>query len=461
MGSSLHILARILPQALPGPRSKPKQATNAGFPANIAVDRDKWVKICAGTRRRQSGFANIGKKPRKITMPFSDHLFIHPLLGADDAWSSYHVEFAPGKINNTLLNHLFSAPQFAEFDRRHPWFVLAQPDYTAQSKIGECAVMVFPSQPAPQDSALWQALETSLRQAKRKVAVLAAPDGKLPAIGEWHYLLLGVSHARTLPPYSLIGLSSRTTLVVTDVPSHNDREWLLKNACSLSSSEFLLNRTPNGKKADTTRVKLLKLLSLIADDAETAELEAIFRQESKLSYSLLRLVNSAAIAPRSPITSFAQAINLLGRRQLQRWLQLLVYADPNDGQRPNPLLQKAAARGRLLELLAPRLTPKPEHDNLEDAAFMIGTFSLLDVLLNISMPEILKQLLLSETIHKALADHVGELGRLLNAISAAEGRDLKLASRLLTELGIDGKTYLEAELSAFNWAAKIHTAEQK
>lgn len=394
-------------------------------------------------------------------MPFPDHLFIHPLLGADDAWSAYYVEFAPQKSSDLLLNQLFSAPLFSEFDHRHPWFIQARPDYTAQSKIGASAVMVFPARPAPEDSALWQELEAGLRQAKRKLAVQAAPDGKLPGLGEWHYLLLDVGQARTLPPYSLLGLSHRSTIVATDVPSHSDREWLLKNACSLSSSEFLLNRSANGKKADTTRVKLLKLLSLIANDAETGELEAIFRQETKLSYSLLRLVNSAAIAPRRPITSFAQAINLLGRRQLQRWLQLLVYADPNDGQHPNPLLQKAAARGRLLELLAPALMPEPASDNREDAAFMIGTFSLLDVLLNISMPEILKQLLLAETIHKALAEHVGELGRLLNAIIAAEGRDLKLASRLLSELGIDGKTYLEAQLAAFNWAAKIHTAEQK
>lgn len=89
-----------------------------------------------------------------------------------------------------------------------------------------------------------------------------------------------------------------------------------------------------------SRIKLLEMLALVADDADTGKLEAIFRQEPKLSYSLLRLVNSAAIAPRNPITSFAQAINLLGRRQLQRWLQLLVYADPNNSQLPNPLLQK-------------------------------------------------------------------------------------------------------------------------
>jgi hypothetical protein len=98
------------------------------------------------------------------------------------------------------------------------------------------------------------------------------------------------------------------------------------------------------------------------------------------------------MSPRSPITSFGQAINLLGRRQLQRWLQLLVYSDPNNGQHPTPLLQKAAARGRLIELLVPSLGIDPALENPGDMAFMIGTFSLLDTLLNMSMGDILHQL---------------------------------------------------------------------
>jgi len=208
-------------------------------------------------------------------------------------------------------------------------------------------------------------------------------------------------------------------------------------------------------KADITRLKLLKLLALVVEDADTTALDAIFREEQKLSYSLLRLVNSAAISPHSPITSFAQAINLLGRRQLQRWLQLLVYSDPNNGQHPNPLLQKAAARGRLLELLAPHLDSVAAAECTGDIAFMTGTFSLLDVLLNVAMPEILSQLPLPAIACNALAEHGGVLGELLAAIAAADRRELKTASLRLKALGIDAKVYLDAQLEAFSWAAQI------
>lgn len=391
-------------------------------------------------------------------MSLSDLIFIDPLLGADDSWSGYRVDFPPGETNLAALTTLSESPLVNEFDHRHPWFIPALPGAPDKWSLGTRAVTVFPAQPSAKDAEALAELETSLRRAHGKLGLIASPEGKLPGTGSWEYLLIGASHARTLPPFSLLGLASRTILVATNVPNHNDRNWLLEHACSLSSSEFLLTRSNTGSKADMTRVHLLELLSQIAADADTGPLEEIFRKEPKLSYSLLRLVNSAAIAPRTPITGFAQAINLLGRRQLQRWLQLLVYADPNNGQHPNPLLQKAAARGRLLEMLASCLSPRPLVENLEDAAFMIGTFSLLDVLLNMSMQEILQQLPLSDVVRTALAEHGGPLGQLLHALNSAEGRDLKSAAQSLAKLGIAGDTFLTAQLEAFSWASKIRPA---
>lgn len=388
-------------------------------------------------------------------MSSSDFLFIHPLLGADDAWSGFSAEFAAGEANPEILGRLKESAKLDEFDHRQPWLIPAVPNGGGKSRLDERTVVVFPARPTAAESEQLAQLEASLRQAHRKIGLSVAPDSKLPATGTWDYLLFGASHARCLPPFTLLGLCSRSILVATDVHSHTDRHWLLDNACTLTTGEFLLSRPAPGATADTSRVKLLELLALIAEDADTGSLEAIFRQEPKLSYSLLRLVNSAAIAPRSPITSFAQAINLLGRRQLQRWLQLLVYADPNNGHRPNPLLQKAAARGHLLELLATRLDPQPAIDNLADAAFMTGAFSLLNVLLNMSMAEILQQLPLATPVHSALADHGGDLGNLLQAVEAAECRDLGNAAQRLNKLGISSANHLDAQLEAFCWAAKI------
>lgn len=386
------------------------------------------------------------------------YVFVHPMLGPDDAWSAFKAELPVGARSPELLSALAMSPQFAEFDHRLPWFFPAESNCGSLQEMGERSVIAFQADTPPDAQEAQAALESQLRQANQKLALATSPSVKLPASGTWDYLLFGASHARSLPPYTLLGMASRSIVAITDLSSQNDREWALANACTLSTSEFLMVRSPAQNKADMTRLKLLKLLSMIDGDANTGDLEQIFREESKLSYSLLRLVNSAAMAPRSPITSFGQAINLLGRRQLQRWLQLLVYSDPNNGQHPTPLLQIAAARGRLLELLMPKLGLDPEMENAGDMAFMIGTFSLLDVLLNMSMADILHQLPLPEVARQALGSHSGPFGRMLAAIDAAGRRQLDSAARQLEQLGIDAESYLDAQLSAISWAAKIRTS---
>lgn len=388
-------------------------------------------------------------------MPDSPPVFVHPLLGTDDAWGGFYVEFAPGQGCSDALGSLVASPHLPEFDQRLPWFFPALADCSKAMAAVKNPVFVFPARSQPAEAEALTQQEASLRLSGHKVGLIASPESKLPGAGAWDYLLIDISHARSLPPYALIGMASRTTVVATSIPNQTDRNWAHDNACTLATGEFLLSRSTTGSKADITRLKLLKLLTLIDGDANTDALDEIFREESKLAYSLLRLVNSAAMAPRSQITSYSQAINLLGRRQLQRWLQLLVYSDPDNGQHPNPLLQKAAARGRLLELLAGRLKTPQAIECTGDTAFMIGTFSLLDVLLSMPMSEILHQLPLPDIAQQALGRHEGGLGQLLGIIDAADKRELQTARLRIEASGIDSDDFLEAQLAAFSWAAKI------
>lgn len=383
-----------------------------------------------------------------------EHLFIHPLLGVDDACAAYLVESDPKAADLTIaLQYLSQHKELAQFDQRRFWFF--SPAANSAPQQATPLLNVFDAQPvANADVEKNRALESSLRQQDCKIALKASPSQKLPATGSWDFLLISTSHARSLPPYTLLGLSTKTTIIATEVISHADHEWAISNSCSLTTGEFLLNRHPPGRKADMTRLRLVKLLALLAADADTTEIEEIFRQEPKLAYSLLRLVNSAANSPRTPITCYAEAINILGRRQLQRWLQLLVYADQNNGQRANPVLQKAATRGRMMELLAASSSHGDKSEHFLDAAFMVGTFSLLDILLNMPIKEVLQQLPLPEIVYAGLAEHAGLLGELLLAISLTERRELDAAAEQLRKLGITAEQHIDAQLTALNWANK-------
>lgn len=384
------------------------------------------------------------------------YAFIHPLVGSDELASGYLVEECQASTaRNTIPEQeptnlwapaIVAHEFFSGFDRRHPWLLPAD-------QLGNCkSERIVPVFSGPQDTA--SSLETELRRARQPLALQAAPMEKLPASGSWEWLILSIAQARTQPPFTLHGIASRTQIVATGVHSRGDYQWAVNNACTLSTGEYLLARQQGDKKADTTRQKMLQLLSLITQDADTRELESIFRQETKLAYSLLRLVNSAAMAPRTPITSFTQAINLLGRRQLERWLQLLIYADPDNGHLPNPLLYKAAVRGRLMELLLPQLSSNEPEIN-GDAAFMTGCFSLLDALLNLSMSDILMQLPLPKQVNDILLHYSGQAGQLLLSLKAADMRNLQEAERHLSNLSLDPAVFVDAQMRALHWAASI------
>lgn len=394
-------------------------------------------------------------------MSGSAYLFVHPLLDNTDLWSGYLVETADDPATaGSMLEALRQHPEWEGFDKRSPWFVPAVPEAGQPDRNnGDNLIHVFrqltPEQPNAVDL---HEVEQALRLSRQKVALLASPGSKLPAAGTWDYVLVSMSHARSLPPYTLLGLASRTTVIALDLHSHVDLTWAQNNSCHLSTTEFLTARNQQAKKADVSRLKLLELLALIARDADTPEIEEVFRKQPKLAYSLLRLVNSAANAPRSPVTCFSQAINLLGRRQLQRWLQLLVYADQNDGRNQNPLLQKAATRGRLMELLAQTLGLSANGaQHIDDVAFMVGTFSLLDALLNLPMPEIIEQLPLPEQVRLALVEHEGPLGKLLHALASTDARELPMARLQLERLGVSAEDFLANQITALHWAAHINT----
>jgi len=245
----------------------------------------------------------------------------------------------------------------------------------------------------------------------------------------------------------------------SDIGSYEMFGWLSGRGFDWYDGHFLATRNPSsGREPDLSRLKLLKLLNLVKHDGDTHEIEEIFREEPKLSYNLLRLVNSVAVGARTKISSFSQAIAILGRRQLQRWLQLLIYANNlADGNTPNPLMQLAAARGRQMELLVEAIEPKPEIVELTDNAFMTGLFSLLDILIDLPMREILKDLPMQDEVVSALTppDHCGVLGQLLSAIVAGESGRFSVAEAILAKLGISQKTHAAAQVSAFFWATRI------
>ncbi|MCX7173996.1 MAG: EAL domain-containing protein [Proteobacteria bacterium] len=211
-----------------------------------------------------------------------------------------------------------------------------------------------------------------------------------------------------------------------------------------------------GKKLNLSQMALLQLLGLVLADGEVPEMEKVLKREPGLTMNLLRLTNSVATGVRTKVTSMRHAIQVLGMRQLQRWLQLLLYTNPAGGNNSvaSPLLQLAATRGRLMELMAGKL----RHGDraFEDHAFMTGIMSLMPTLMGIPMEKILSTVNFGNDVREALESYSGTLGTMLSLTEALEGNDIQLCHDLTEKLsGIDAGVVNACLTQALTWANNI------
>lgn len=211
-----------------------------------------------------------------------------------------------------------------------------------------------------------------------------------------------------------------------------------------------------GKRLTHAETAIMRLLGLVMADADTPEIEQVFRQNPDLSLTLLRLVNSVAVGSRTKIMSLSQALVLLGRNQLQRWLQLLMYAISSspDANFPSPLLVLAATRGRMMEQLAAAWAGA--SGEVRERAFLTGILSLVSALLALPLPEVLKTLPLPDEVRIALLDRSGELGDMLRLVEMVEQTDVVgIASMLDQRPFLDATVVNNAYVEAIEWANRI------
>jgi EAL and modified HD-GYP domain-containing signal transduction protein len=282
----------------------------------------------------------------------------------------------------------------------------------------------------------------SLAEAGYRIMIAGVTPGSTATLCGARALMFDA--AVTLPPVvALIGQPGPH--LATNMPSEARIATCAQAGFSWFMGDFARHPDNDNAGDGTSRKRLLALLDLLARDADTRELEVLLKQDPSLSYHLLKLVNSAAFALSSPVHSFSQAINVLGRRQLQRWLQLLLYARQQDDGLPNPLLPLAAVRAAQMEAL---VRAQGGDRDQQDMAFVAGVFSLLDVLLGMAMTEIVAALSLDLDVVMALLDRAGPLGELLKLV---EGHD----RAALEQAGLDAETFWQTQLEAYQWALQV------
>lgn len=215
-----------------------------------------------------------------------------------------------------------------------------------------------------------------------------------------------------------------------------------------------------GKKLDPGTQGLIRLINLLNADAESSELERAFKGETALTVKLLRLTNSVGVGLRVRISSVRQAIQVIGRRHIQRWLQLLLYSSHGDDLERNPLMQLAALKGRFMEDIAGHYQPRDKE--LAEQAFLVGMMSLMPAALGIPIDEILTQIDIAPSLREALTSHTGDLGSLLALTEAFDNEDTAATQAILEQLGprVSPEILNHCLADAIAWVQSLATEQE-
>lgn len=249
--------------------------------------------------------------------------------------------------------------------------------------------------------------------------------------------------------------SPSLNILATDVNDDND-----KSRADLLSIKFLRGRYYQGMKVNLNKELSLSvhiILEVIAElnsDGCDARLERFFRENPALSLQMLKMVNSAAIGAGKEISSIRHAIMILGRGQIMRWLQVLLYVIDSHVKMPTMLLYTVIWRAKFMELMS---TQCNHHGSIvhHDAVFITGILSLADMLLNDTMESIVIKMSLAKTIQDALLNRTGLAGDLLALAEALEAAKFERVANYKEKLHTSNSVIMACQNEALIWTNQV------
>ena len=179
-----------------------------------------------------------------------------------------------------------------------------------------------------------------------------------------------------------------------------------------------------------TYMNLIKELD--KENINIKNIENLIKNDVSLSYKLLKAANSAYYSMKRKITSIADAIMIIGLKELKKWIFLMTLENMGENN-IDELVKMSLLRATFGELLSNEI--KPQISGFD--AFLTGLFSLMDALMKIPIENILSELPISKDVKDALLGNENILLNLLKLIIKYEKGDWEGVNELIKEFGLD------------------------
>ena len=184
------------------------------------------------------------------------------------------------------------------------------------------------------------------------------------------------------------------------------------------------------------------IIEVTREEPNLDELESIVSRDAALTYSLLKLANSAYFATRRRTGSIHQALVTVGLNQLKQWVYLLSFESTQDmTPGAEEVLKLSFLRANYAARLVNYLRPFPIN---RSEAYMMGMFSALEYIVDATLEEILQEIPISDVVKDAMIKHEGRAGQLFDLVLAYERADWKGTKALAGELDLETNILAQA-----------------
>ena len=208
---------------------------------------------------------------------------------------------------------------------------------------------------------------------------------------------------------------------------------------------YRLPVTKGNNEVAPLKVNYIELLNIVNDaDFDLTKAADIIGRDTALVLKLLEMVNKMSV--NSEITSIRHAAAMLGQKELKKWINTAVTKELC-ADKPNEITRVSLLRAKFAENLAPAF----DKAGLSSELFLMGLFSVIDIILDMPMEDALKKIKVSKQIENALVRNEGEFANILNFVVQYEQASWGEVDRLMLLENLDSKAVYEAYINSLIW----------
>lgn len=197
------------------------------------------------------------------------------------------------------------------------------------------------------------------------------------------------------------------------------------------------------------KVNYIQLLNMVnSENFELSDAADIIGRDPALTISLLKMVNRMTV--NSGITTIRHAAAMLGQKELKKWITTAVVNELC-ADKPSEVTRLSLLRAKFAEELAPSFG----MTNRSEELFLMGLFSVLDVIMEKPMEEALKVVMVPGEVKDALIDGKGKLAPIYDLMRHYEIASWQEVSRQLLLAELQTEKISEAYINALSWYKKL------